>query len=184
MKPAIVFVIDQLTQLYLLVLLLRFWLPWVRADFRNAFAQVILKLTSPLVIPVRRVIPSIGRLDTATVLVAFAIKSAALALMLAIINVSRSFADIAITAALELGILSAVLFLFAIIIYVILSWFAPGAYNPGTALLSMIVRPLLDPFSRIVPRLGGIDVSPIIVIILLQATMMVFAEYRPINISP
>ena len=82
MTRAIVFIIDQLTQLYLLVLLLRFWLPWVRADFRNALAQGVLKLTSPLVIPVRRIIPSIGRLDTATVLVAFAIQSAALVLML------------------------------------------------------------------------------------------------------
>ena len=183
MTKAIVFIIDQLTQLYLLVLLLRFWLPWVRADFRNALAQGILRLTSPLIIPVRRVIPSIGRLDTATVLVAFAIQTAALVVMLSIKGLSLHPAAIAITAILELGLLSAVLFFFAVIIYVILSWFAPGAYNPAVALLTMLVRPLLDPFSRIVPRIGGIDVSPIIVIILLQATMMVFAEYRPIDIS-
>lgn len=184
MTTAIVFIIDQLTQLYLLVLLLRFWLPWVRADFRNALAQGILKLTSPLIIPVRRVIPSIGRLDTATVLVAFLIQSAAILLMLSIRKIPPDFLAVAITAALELGLLSALLFMFAIIIYVILSWFAPGVYNPASALLSMLVRPLLDPFSRIIPRIGGIDVSPVIVIILLQATMLVLADSRPYVLSP
>ena len=71
---AIVFVINALTSLYLLVLLLRFWLPWLQADFSNPLAQGILRLTSPLVIPVRRIVPPFGRLDTATILVAFIIQ--------------------------------------------------------------------------------------------------------------
>ncbi|MDH3338796.1 MAG: YggT family protein, partial [Gammaproteobacteria bacterium] len=74
MRPALVFIINTIAQLYLLVMLLRLWLPWFRADFRNPIAQGILRLTSPLVIPVRRVIPPIGRLDTATVIVAFALQ--------------------------------------------------------------------------------------------------------------
>ncbi|MDH3548276.1 MAG: YggT family protein, partial [Gammaproteobacteria bacterium] len=68
---AIVFIVNSLAQLYLFVLLLRLWLPWLGADFRNPIAQAILKLTSPVVIPVRRIVPPVGRLDTATVLVAF-----------------------------------------------------------------------------------------------------------------
>ena len=66
---ALVFIVNALTSLYLLVLLLRFWLPWLRADFRNPLAQGILKLTSPVIIPLRRIVPSFGRLDTATILV-------------------------------------------------------------------------------------------------------------------
>ena len=71
MRPALIFIITTLSQLYLLVMLLRFWMPWLRADFRNPIAQGILRLTSPLVIPVRRLVPPMGRLDTATVIVAF-----------------------------------------------------------------------------------------------------------------
>ena len=74
MISALIFVIQAFAHLFLLILLLRFWMPWFRADFRNPIAQGILRLTSPLVIPVRRVVPPIGRLDTATVIIAFAIQ--------------------------------------------------------------------------------------------------------------
>ena len=66
MKPALIFIVTTISQLYLFVMLLRFWLPWLKADFRNPISQGILRLTSALVVPVRRVIPPIGRLDTAT----------------------------------------------------------------------------------------------------------------------
>ena len=74
MIQALIFLLDTFAQLYLLILLLRFWLPLMRANFRNPVAQGVLKYTSPLVVPVRRYIPSVGRLDTATVLVAFVIQ--------------------------------------------------------------------------------------------------------------
>ncbi len=74
MTPALYFVLKTLTQLYLLLLILRFWLPMMRADFRNPVAQGVLRLTSPLIIPLRRFVPPIGRIDTSTVLVAFVIE--------------------------------------------------------------------------------------------------------------
>ena len=67
MTQALYFIVKTLAQLFLLLLLLRFWLPWLRADFRNPIAQGILRFTSPLVVPLRRFLPAIGRLDTATV---------------------------------------------------------------------------------------------------------------------
>ena len=76
---ALVFIIDALARLYLLVLLLRLFLPLMRADFQNPLAQAILKLTSPLVVPVRRILPPLGRIDTATVVIAFGIQYLALA---------------------------------------------------------------------------------------------------------
>ena len=74
MTQALYFILKTLTQLYLLLLILRFWLPLLRADFRNPVAQGLLRLTSPLVVPFRRFIPPIGRIDTSTVLVAFIIE--------------------------------------------------------------------------------------------------------------
>ena len=96
MISALTFIIQAFAQLYLLVLLLRLWLPWFRADFRNPIAQAILRLTSPLVVPVRRVIPPIGRLDTATVIIAIAIQYLTILVLLALQKVSAGILPIAL----------------------------------------------------------------------------------------
>ena len=157
-STAIVFVINALTSLYLLVLLLRFWLPWLQADFRNPLAQGILRLTSPLVIPVRRIVPPIGRLDTATLLVAFIIQYIAVLLMLLVIGQTAGIAPITLTAIVKLVVLSINLFVYAIFIRIILSWIAPGTYNPATAIIATLTEPVLRPFRRLVPPLGGFDI--------------------------
>jgi len=166
---ALVFVVNALSSLYLLVLLLRFWLPWLRADFRNPLAQGILKLTSPVIIPIRRVIPSFGRLDTATVLVAFIIQYLALMLILLILGGSAGFSIIATSALVKLVMLSVNLFMFAIFIRIVLSWVAPGQYNPAIAIITTLTEPLLAPVRRVIPTMGGFDISPIFVIIGLGA---------------
>ena len=102
---AIVFIVNAITSLYLLVLLLRFWLPWLQADFRNPLAQGILRLTSPVVIPVRRILPSFGRLDTATILVCFVIQYLTILLLLLIIGQAADFLTIAITTIVKLMVL-------------------------------------------------------------------------------
>src|SRR5210317_1741166 len=114
MQAALVFIINTIAQLYLLVMLLRFWLPWLRADFRNPIAQGILRLTSPLVIPVRRVIPPLGRLDTATIIVAFALQYLTVLVILTISGISAGILPIALTALVDLVLLSLRLFTFAI----------------------------------------------------------------------
>ena len=96
-SSAIVFIVNALTSLYLLVLLLRFWMPWLQADFRNPLAQGILRFTSPVVVPVRRIVPSFGRLDTATVLVAFIIQYLTVLLLLLILGQTAGMAAIAVT---------------------------------------------------------------------------------------
>lgn len=183
MKQALIFIISTLSQLYLLVMLLRFWLPWLRADFRNPISQGILRLTSPLVVPVRRLVPPIGKLDSATVLVAFALQYLTVLLILLISGSMVGVLPIALTALLDLVILSCRLFTFAIFIHIILSWIAPGTYNPASVFIAMLVRPVLQPFQRVVPTLGGLDISPIFAIILLQAiSIIIAAELRPLPI--
>ncbi len=181
-STAIVFIVNALTSLYLLVLLLRFWLPWLRADFRNPLAQGILRLTSPLVIPVRRIVPSFGRLDTATVLVAFVIQYIAVLLMLLIMGSTAGIAPLAVTSIVKLVVLSINLFVYAIIIRIILSWIAQGAYNPATAIITTLTEPVLRPFRRLVPPIGGFDISPIFAIILLIAATIVVNGFKPLPI--
>ena len=179
MKPALMFIISTVAQLFLFELLLRFWLPWLRADFRNPIAQGILRLTSPVVIPVRRMIPSIDRLDTATMLVAFGLQYLTIFLILGIDGKVAGIAPIAITSLIELILLSLKLFSFAIFIHIILSWIAPGTYNPATAFITTLVHPLLRPIRNRLPPLGGLDLSPLVVIILLQALTIFFSTLKP-----
>ncbi len=179
---AIVFIVNALTSLYLLVLLLRFWLPWLRADFRNPLAQGILRLTSPLVVPLRRIVPPVGRLDTATVLVAFIIQYLTVLLLLLILGRTAGLVEIALTAVVKLVVLSINLFVYAIFIRVILSWLAQGAYNPATAIITTLTEPVLRPFRRILPPLGGFDISPIFAIVLLLAATIVVNGFKPLGI--
>ena len=182
MTQALYFIIKTLAQLYLLLLLLRFWLPILRADFRNPIAQGILRITSPLVIPVRRIVPPIGRLDTSTIMVAYILEFLLVLVLLAIRGLTVNTLPIAITAVLELAILSLNLFFFVILIKVILSWVAPHNYNPMTVLLHTMAEPVLRPFRRIIPPIGGFDISPIFAIIILKAAEIVLQTYRPIPI--
>ena len=182
MTQALYFIVKTLAQLYLLLLLLRFWLPIMRADFRNPIANGILRITSPLVIPVRRIIPPLGRLDTSTILVAYILEFLLILALLALRGLRVETLPIAITAILELAILSLNLFFFVILIKIILSWVAPQNYNPMTVLLNSMAEPLLRPFRRIVPAVGGFDISPIFAIVLLKAAEIVLQSYRPIPI--
>lgn len=182
MKPALIFIIGTIAQLYLFIMLLRFWLPWLRADFRNPIAQGILRLTSPLVIPVRRVIPPVGRLDTATVVVAFGLQYLTVLVILTISGVASGIGPIAMTSLIDMVLLSLQLFKFAIFIHIILSWVAPGTYNPATAFISMLVEPVMRPFRSLIPAIGGLDISPIFAIIALHASGIFIATLRPFPI--
>ncbi len=182
MTQALYFVLKTLTQLYLLLLILRFWLPLFRADFRNPVAQGVLRLTSPLVVPLRRFIPPIGRIDTSTVLVAFAIEYALILVLLLLTGRSAGIVPIGLTALIELAILSLNMFFFVVLIKIILSWVAPQNYNPVTAMLTTLSEPVLRPFRRLVPPIGGLDISPIFAIVLLQAGVIILQNYKPLPV--
>lgn len=187
LPQALHYIIEALASLYILVLLLRIWLPWLRADFRNPLAQGILRLTSPLVVPLRRIIPSFGRLDTATLLVAFAVQYAAVFLILLLyvafeIMSMPTIGAIALTSVIKLIMLSVNLFAFAILIRVVLSWVAPGMHNPATAIIGTLSEPVLRPLRRIIPPMGGFDLSPMLAIIGLFALNIVIRGYSPLGL--
>lgn len=179
---ALVFIVNALTSLYLLVLLLRFWLPLLRADFRNPLAQGILKLTSPVIVPLRRIVPSFGRLDTATILFTLTVQYLSLLLILFIVGASASFSTIAISTVAKLVLLSLNLFMFAVFIRIILSWISPGQYNPATAIITTLTEPMLRPVRRLLPAMGGFDISPIFVIIGLGALSRLLMGFNQLGI--
>ncbi len=179
---ALVFIIHSVAQLYLLVLLLRLLMPWMGASFNNPIAQAILKLTSPLVVPVRRLLPPIGKVDTATVVIAFGLQYLTILVIVLILGYPPRIGPIALTAAVSLVALTLRLFAFAILIRVVLSWVSPGAYNPAVAILHALTEPVLRPFRRLIPSLGGLDLSPVFAIILLFAAAIFVSSFMAFRI--
>jgi len=153
--------------------LMRVILQLVRAEFRNPIAQAIVRITNPLVLPLRRVIPPIGRFDTASLIALLLVELAAAAILLSLDGLGPPATTVLVRFAI-LDLVQKVLqfYLVAVIVYVLLGWVAPGTYSPAGALLSSICEPLLAPFRRIVPPIGGLDLSPLFVLIGLQALLI------------
>ena len=173
---AIIYIIDAVATLVVLILLLRFWLPWFGADFRNPIAQGILRVTSPLVNPLRRIVPSIGRVDTATVLAAFSVQALAI-VATSLLNSSPVTAKyVIVMAVFLLAFWTIRLLTIAIVVRILLSWFAPQTHNPATALLATLTEPILRPFRRFIPTIGGFDISPVVAIILLGASSVALQD--------
>ena len=167
---ALIYIIQTLGSLYLLIVLLRFILQLVRADFYNPLSQFTVKATQPLLKPLRRLIPSIAGLDTASLVLAVLVQ-----LLLMVVTLSlMGFNPISVIPQLLVWSLIGVtslffkVFFFALIVSVILSWVAPGSHNPGAQLVNQLCEPLLAPFRKLLPNLGGLDLSPIFAFIALN----------------
>lgn len=172
MLSALIFIVRTLTDLYLLTLLLRFLMQWVRASHYNPFAQFVFKVTSPLVIPARRVLPSIAGLDTPTLAVLVVLECLFTWLLVWLMGVPLPVPELLFYALLRLVSLTLWFYTGALIVYVILSWFGDRGVNPMAALLGQLVEPVLRHARRLLPPIGGFDLSPLIVILLMQAVMI------------
>ncbi|CAD5106017.1 YggT family protein [Zestomonas carbonaria] len=160
---ALIYIIQTLGSLYLLIVLLRFILQLVRADFYNPLSQFVVKATQPLLKPLRRVVPGFAGLDLASLVLAILVQLLlmAITLTLAGFNVGGFLLQLLVWSLIGVTSLFLKVFFFALIVSVILSWVAPGSYNPGAQLVNQICEPLLAPFRRLLPNLGGLDISPI-----------------------
>ena len=166
------FLVSTLFSLYILAVMLRFLLGAVRADFYNPVSQFLVRITNPLLVPMRKVIPSLGKFDTSALLLMLLLQMISLSIVFMLRGISISVVALLVTAVGELLLLVINIFMFSIIIQVILSWINPGSYNPVTAVLYSITSPLLRPIQRILPSISGIDLSPLIAIIGLQVVRM------------
>lgn len=167
---ALIYVLQTLGQLYILLILLRFVLQMVRADFYNPLSQFVVKATQPPLAVVRRFIPGYGGLDFAALALAFLVHMALSAVILAIVGApaAQLLPYLAIWVLISLASLFVKIFFFALIISVILSWVAQGSRHPGVSLVHQVCEPVLSPIRRILPDLGGIDISPIFAFIALN----------------
>jgi YggT family protein len=169
MQNALLFLIKTLSDLYLLTFLLRFILQLVRADYYNPLAQFVLKVTNPLVVPARRLLPSVAGIDLPTLVVLIVLEALVTFLLLSLTGVALSIPSFVVFVALALVNLTLLFYMMAIFVYVILSWVGQRQFSPVGAFLADIVEPLLRPARRILPPIGGFDLAPLLVLILIQA---------------
>jgi YggT family protein len=170
---AIAFIIETLLSLALFVVLARLLLQWTRADFRNPLCQAVVKLTNPLILPLRRVLPPVGKIDTASVVAV---------LLVAIIDVGAIFllhgAELPGPVAWIRPVLTEIArtllwtYFYAIFLYALLSLIAPGGYSPLQSVLTSLCEPVLRPIRRLIPTVAGLDLSPLWAIIGIQAILI------------
>jgi YggT family protein len=166
---ALLFILDALLTLVVVAFLLRLLMPVVRADFRNPIGQAVLQFTNPLVMPLRKLLPPAGRLDVASVVALLAVQLAKIAILRLVAGAGLALQPLVIGALRDLASTVLQFYFVAVLIYALLSWVAPGGYSAGAQLLGRLCEPLLAPLRRIVPPIGGLDLSALFVLIGLQA---------------
>ena len=170
---AIRYIVDTLLWPLTLAFLLRLLFQLVRANFRDPMADAIVRMTNWLILPLRRVLPPIGKLDTATVVAVLAVASirsfAALSLAGAGVGDAGQFLRLT---AVDLAELVLRVYLFALLLYWLTSFVSPGGYAPGVRLLAQLCEPILKPVRRIIPPIGQIDFSVLWVSIAIGALLV------------
>jgi len=168
----IVFLVHTLLGLYTAVVLLRFMLQWVRADFYNPVSQFVVKATTPLLRPFRQAIPGYAGMDLAALVLAWLVKTLELAIVSVIEHSERNPLGALAWSLPELVSLIINIFIVTVFVRVILSWINPDPYNPVTRVLDSLTEPVMRPARRVLPPVGGLDLSPVLVMIALVLLKM------------
>ena len=172
MNDALYFILNTLLTLVVVVFLLRVLMPLVRADFRNPVGEAVLKITNPVVLPLRRAIRPGRRVDVASI-VALLIVQFAKTIVLLLVRGAALRPDVVLVAGLfGLVVLVIQFYFYAVLIYALMSWFGGASYSPVGVVLGRLVEPLLAPFRRIIPPIGGLDLSALFLMIALQAVLI------------
>ena len=164
--------------------MLRFFLQLVRADFYNPLCQAIVTVTNPPLKPLRRIVPPMGKIDTSSIVLLLLLQIISSYLVFFFLGVGPNFAGVLISAVAELINKAIYLFIFAIVIQIVVSWISPGTYNPIIGVIDTLTAPIMRPARNALPPMGGIDLSPMLVIIgLTLSAMLVVAPLRDLGRS-
>ncbi|RKF15668.1 YggT family protein [Alginatibacterium sediminis] len=171
------YLINIVFDLYLMIVLLRIWLQLVRADFYNPFSQFVIKATNPVVAPLRRIIPGLGGVDWASVLIAFAVAALKWALLMGMTG-AISWQFLPYIAALNVVKEAGTMIFWVLLLRAILSWVSQGR-SPVEYVMSQLSEPLLSPIRRVIPAIGGLDLSVLVLFIILNFLNLLMAGWIP-----
>ncbi len=168
-----IYLIQTLLSLFLIAMLLRFILQLVRADFYNPISQFIVKVTNPLVLPARKIIPGYGGLDVASLVLALVLQIVGIAAVI-FLRFGAVPGPLLLLLGGALGVIALLvqIYFFALLAMIILSWVAQGSRHPAILLLYQITEPVMAPVRKMLPSMGGLDFSPILVFILINVVQI------------
>ncbi|MEC4746893.1 YggT family protein [Methylomicrobium sp. Wu6] len=175
----IVLIVEALSSLYILAVLMRFLLQWCGADFYNPISQFLVKATQQPLRLLRRYVPPIGKIDTSSLILMLALQMLANFLIGLLQGATLGIGALTVIAIMELVNLLFNVFIFAIIAQALLSWINPGRFDAASSILYSLTEPLLNIFRRIIPDLGGIDLSPLAALLFMQVARMIILP--PLN---
>ena len=174
---ATVFLIQTLFGFYLLAVMLRFLLQWVRADFYNPLVQFLVRITNPPLLPLRRIVPGYRGMDLASVVLAFALQFVEVLLVALLLRQSLVVGGLVLLTVMELLKLLINIYLWGIIIQVVLSWVNPDPRHPAARVLAQLTAPLLKPAQRLLPPISGVDLSPMLVVVALIFVSLLLQDF-------
>ncbi|OGI52008.1 MAG: hypothetical protein A3E57_07810 [Candidatus Muproteobacteria bacterium RIFCSPHIGHO2_12_FULL_60_33] len=175
---ASVLIVQVVFGLYILAVLLRFLFQLVRADFYNPISQFLVALTNPLLKPLRRIIPGFFGIDLASLVLLLALQLLEVYALSWINGLTPVMLPLVLAAVVTLVRLTLNVYFYAVLLRVILSWFMPYGmrHNPAGDLLVSLTEPLMRPARRLIPAVGGLDLSPIVVLVALQLLQLALAH--------
>jgi len=176
LSDAALFLMDTILGIYILLVLLRFLLQLVRADFYNPISQFIVRATNPPLVRLRRFIPGLWGVDLAVLLLLITMEALRISLTAVLLGHSPRLTGIILLSLGELAKLAVYTVIFSIFIRALLSWFSSGLQHPITRLLGSFTDPMLRPVRRILPATGGIDLSPLMVFIVMMLVLKLFVQ--------
>lgn len=166
------FLINVIFSFYILAVMVRFLMQLVRADFRNPLAQALVKITNPPLIPLRRVLPGVGGIDMASIALMLALQLLSLVLVGLLKGGAIPIAALTVLSFAYLLDLLINVFIYSILILVVVSWINPGSYNPVLGMLHTMTEPVMRPARRLIKPIGGLDLSPMVAMVLLYLVRM------------
>lgn len=169
---ALTYLVGTLIDLYITAVLLRLLLQWVRADFYNPLCQFLVRVTNPLLVPIRRVVPSFGKLDTASVILMLVLEVTGVWIISRITPINMNWLQIVTFSAIKLAMTLLWTYFFLIIVTVILSWVGAGSRHPIVPLIHQLTEPVLRPFRKLIPPIAGFDLSPLFALIALRFLLL------------
>jgi len=173
MTDPIIFLIDTLFSLYIIAILLRFLLQWCGADFYNPISQFLVKMTHPPLRIMRRFVPSIGKIDSSSLLLMLSLQMLADFSILLLKGVSINIGALVILSMTQLISLLLNVLVFSVFARALLSWMNPGTFYAAVSIVEALSNPILNLCRKMIPNLGGIDLSPLAALLLLQMAKMV-----------
>lgn len=169
----IVFLIETIFSLYIAAVVIRLLLGFARANFNNPLSQFLVKITNPVLVPMRRFIPSIGSIDTSTIVLAFGLTFIKVSLLLLVTTGALHFPASIIMAIGELIKTIIWIYIFALILQAVVSWIGNTQGNPIIPLVNSLTAPILRPLRKVIPLVGMMDLSPLVAILGLNILLII-----------